>query len=72
MSQTIHAKLVYYRHDGEFIGAPITLDGGIVNDEEHGWVLEIVLPVSSELPVSNEARCEGAILVSVSELQKLK
>jgi len=66
MNQTIYAKLVrYYRHDGKYLDAPVTLQGSIVDDEEHGWVLEIALPCSTE------AGSESAILVSVAELKKL-
>jgi hypothetical protein len=66
MSQTIYAKLVRYRHDGKYLGAPVTLEGSIVDDEEHGCVLEIALPASTETGF------ESAIFVSVTELQKLK
>ncbi|HTV98266.1 MAG TPA: hypothetical protein VMA54_20935 [Steroidobacteraceae bacterium] len=65
MSRTIFAKLVHYGHDGKYVGPPVALAGVIVNDEEHGWVLEIVLPDSEQSPI------ESAILVSVVELQKL-
>jgi hypothetical protein len=65
MSQTIYAKLVYYRNDGEYLGAPISLEGSVVDDEEHGCVLEIALPASKETGF------ESAIFVSVTELQKL-
>jgi hypothetical protein len=66
MSQTIYAKLVHYRHDGKYLGAPVTLEGSIVVDDEHGCVLEIALPGSTETGL------ESAIFVSVSELQKLR
>jgi hypothetical protein len=29
MSRTIYAKLVHYRHDGKYLGAPVTLEGRI-------------------------------------------
>jgi hypothetical protein len=66
MRQTIYAKLVHYDHDGEYRGQPVTLEGSIVDDEEHGWVLEIALPVSKETGY------ESAIFVSIAELEKLR
>jgi hypothetical protein len=66
MSQTIYAKLVHYNHDGKYLGAPVTLEGSIVDDEEHGCVLEIALPASTETGL------ESAIFVSISELDKLR
>jgi hypothetical protein len=66
MSRTILAKWVHYGQDGEYIGPPVALDGVIVHDEKHGWVLEIVLPGSTGTSFEN------AIFVSVDELQKLK
>jgi hypothetical protein len=66
MKPTIYAKLVCYRRDGKYLSAPVMLEGSIVDDEEHGCVLEIALPASKETGF------ESAIFVAVSELQKLR
>jgi hypothetical protein len=66
MGRTIYAKLVHYDYDGEYRSAPVTIEGSIVDDEEHGWVLEIALPVSKETGY------ESAIFVSLDELKKLR
>jgi hypothetical protein len=65
-SATIYAKLVRYRADSEYPADPVVLDGDIVLDDEHGWVLEIVLPQV------NVPRGESAIFIPIAELKKLK
>jgi hypothetical protein len=61
----IEAKLVRYGRDGQYVARQVTLDAGMVLDEEHGTVLEIVLP-------SLEAcAAESAVLISATELRKL-
>ena len=65
MSRTIEAKLVRYGRDGQYVAGPVTLDAGLVLDENHGAVLEIVLP-------GLEACAgESAVLISAAELRKL-
>ena len=67
MSPTICAKRVQYRcDDGEFRCDPIVIEGNIVDDEVHGLVLEFVCPTPDG---SGE---ENAILISISELEKLQ
>ena len=65
MSRMIEAKLVRYGRDGQYLAGLVTLDAGMVMDENHGTVLEIVLP-------SLEAGAgESAVLISAAELRKL-
>jgi hypothetical protein len=67
MSPTICAKWVQYRcNDGEFRSDPIVIEGSIVDDDVLGTVLEFVCPTPDG---SGE---ENAILISVSELEKLQ
>ncbi len=65
MSRTIQAKLVRYGYDGEYLSRPVTLDAIMVMDEDHGMVLEIVLPKTGG------GAEENAVLICAAELRKI-
>jgi hypothetical protein len=62
MNLTIRGRLVRLSGDGEYVAAPIALEGCLVHDEDFGWVLEFVLPVSPDLPG------ESSMLIGIDEL----
>ncbi len=65
MSRSIRAKLVRYGYDGEYLSRPVTLDAIMVMDEDHGVVLEIVLPRSGG------GAEENAVFICAAELRKI-
>jgi hypothetical protein len=65
MNSTICARLVRFMDDGEYLAAPLTLEGGLVQDEDYGWVLEFVMPTSGEQPG------ETAMLITLQDLRKI-
>jgi hypothetical protein len=62
MNLTIRGRLVRFLDDGEYVAAPIPLEGCLVHDEDFGWVLEFVLPTSPDLPG------ESSVLIGIDEL----
>lgn len=64
-SVEIQAKLVQYGEGGEDLGKPVPLDARVVEDCEHGRVLEVVLPDSEHSLGST------AVFIPVTEIQKL-
>lgn len=61
----IQAKLVHYGEGGEDLGDPLPLDARVVEDCEHGKVLEVVLPDTEHTLGSR------AVFIPVSEIRKL-
>lgn len=61
----IEARFVHYAESGEDMAPPEPLEARIVDDHEHGMVLEIVLP-NPEYAIGSKA-----VFVPVSELKKL-
>lgn len=64
-SVEIQAKLVQYGEGGEDLGEPVPLDARVVEDYEHGTVLEVVLP-DSEHSLGSKA-----VFIPVTEIRKL-
>lgn len=64
-SVEIQAKLVHYGEGGEDLGEPVPLDARVVDDCEHGKVLEVVLP-DPEISLGTKA-----IFIPVTEIRKL-
>jgi hypothetical protein len=61
MNLTIRGRLVRFLGDGEYVAAPVPLEGCLVHDEDFGWVLEFVLPTSPHLPG------ESSVLIGIDE-----
>jgi len=62
LPRVVAARLVHFSTNGEYTTPPIALEGGIVMDEDHGWVLEVVLPMKG----IGDGEC--AVLIPITEL----
>ncbi len=62
---SIEARLVHYLLDGEYTAPPLALEGHVVHDEDHGWVLELVLPTAADI------QGEYAVLIPLPPLHRL-
>ena len=64
-NEFVEATLLHYTREGKKLSHPRSLVGQVVIDEEHGAVLEIVLPSL------RHSFGEHAILIGVRDLRRL-
>lgn len=58
-------RIIRFMGDGEYLSPPLDLEGCLVHDEDHGWVLEFVLPISGD------GAAEAALFIPLDELKKI-